>query len=72
MVSILAFTLIPGNPDPIPEYVPEGLVIMFRSFTVIGHFLLWMGIGLGMTGYIRYKEKGICANPTSAERVSVG
>ena len=71
-VAILAFTLIPGNPDPIPEYVPEGLVIMFRSFTVIGHFLLWMGIALGVTGYIRYKEKGICANPAGAERVSVG
>lgn len=72
VVSIVAFLLIPGNPDAIPEWVPEGLVIMFRSFTVIGHFLLWMGIALGVTGYIRYKEKGICANPASADRVSVG
>ena len=72
VVSILAFTLIPGNPDPIPGYVPDGLVIMFRSFTVIGHFLLWMGIALGMTGYIRYKEKGICANPANANSVTVG
>ena len=72
VVVIAAFLLIPGNPDAIPEWVPEGLVIMFRSFSVIGHFLLWMGIALGVTGYIRYKEKGICANPASAERASVG
>ena len=72
VVAIAAFLLIPGNPDAIPEWVPEGLVIMFRSFSIIGHFLLWMGIALGVAGYIRYKEKGICANPAAAERVSVG
>ncbi len=71
-VVIVAFVVIPGNPDLIPEWMPEGLVILFRTFTVIGHFLLWMGIALGVTGYIRYKERGIQANPASAERVSVG
>ena len=70
-VAIIAFVLIPGNPDAIPEWVPESLVIMFRTFTIIGHFLLWMGIALGVAGYIQYKARGIAANPSSADRVSV-
>jgi hypothetical protein len=70
-VVIAVFALVPGNPDAIPEWVPESLVIMFRTFTIIGHFLLWMGIALGVAGYIQYKARGIAANPSSADRVSV-
>lgn len=70
-VVIAVFALVPGNPDAIPEWVPESLVIMFRTFSIIGHFLLWMGIALGVAGYIQYKARGIAANPSSADRVSV-
>ena len=71
-VAIVAFALIPGNPDLIPDWVPEALVILFRTFSIIGHFLLWLGIALGVAGYLQYKARGICANPASAGRVSAG
>ena len=65
---ILAYA-IPGNPDPIPEWVPEALVIMFRTFSALGHLLLWLTIALGVAGYIRYKEREIRAYP-AAERTA--
>ena len=61
VVAIIIAYAIPGNPDSTPEWVPQALVIMFRTFTIIGHFLLWMGISLGVVGYITYKERGIKA-----------
>jgi hypothetical protein len=66
VVAIIISYAIPGNPDLTPEYVPDALIIMFRTFTVIGHFLLWMGISLGVVGYIKYKERGIKAVSTGA------
>ena len=59
--AVIVFAAIPGNPDPIPEWVPEGLVIMFRTFSIVGHLLLWMLIALGVSGYTRYRERGISA-----------
>ena len=61
VVAVIVFAVIPGNPDPIPDWVPDGLVIMFRTFSIIGHLLLWMTIALGVSGYTRYKERGISA-----------
>ena len=71
-MAIVAFVLIPGNPDLIPDWVPEALVILFRTFSIIGHFLLWLGIALGVAGYLQYKARGISANPASVGRVSAG
>ncbi len=68
VVMVLAFILIPGNPDPIPEWVPESLVIMFRTFALIGHLLLWVGIGLSVAGYLRYRERGIQAMPAESRQ----
>jgi hypothetical protein len=65
VVMVVAFLLIPGNPDPIPEWVPASLVIMFRTFTVVSHFVLWMGIGFGVAGYISYNHRGIKAYDSS-------
>ena len=66
-VAIVISYAIPGNPDATPEWVPDALVIMFRTSTIIGHFLLWMGISFGVVGYIRYKERGIRAgSPTGS------
>ena len=59
IAAIIIFGVIPGNPDPLPEFIPEALVIMFRTFSIIGHALLWMTIGLGVAGYIRYRGKGL-------------
>ena len=61
VAALIIVFAIPGSPDPIPEWVPESLVIMFRTFSIIGHLLLWMIIALGVAGYIRYGEKGINA-----------
>jgi hypothetical protein len=72
VVVILSFSLIPGNPDATPDWVPDALVIMFRSITIVGHFLLWMGIALGVVGYIKYKERGIKAVPSANSGVAVG
>ena len=70
VVALIISYAIPGNPDSIPEWVPDALIIMFRSFTIIGHFLLWMGISLGVVGYMRYKERAIEAHPNSSEGVA--
>ena len=69
VAASIIFVAIPGNPDPIPAWVPEGLVIMFRTFSIIGHLLLWMIVALGVSGYVRYQEKGIkaTANPVATE-----
>ena len=61
VVAVILFLVIPGNPDPIPDWVPDGLIIMFRTFSILGHLLLWMTIALGVSGYTRYKERGISA-----------
>ena len=62
---LLAFAL-PSVRDGAPEWLPTELVIMFRTFTAGGHFLLWMGIALGTVGYLRYRERGVHAYPHSA------
>ena len=67
VVALILAYAIPGNPDPIPEWVPDALVIMFRTFSYIGHFLLWMLIALGVAGYAHYRERGISAYPEGAE-----
>ena len=61
VAAVVVFAAIPGNPDPIPEWVPESLVIMFRTFSIVGHLLLWMIIALGVSGYTRYRERGLSA-----------
>jgi hypothetical protein len=70
VVALVIVYAIPGNRDSIPEWVPDALIIMFRTFTIIGHFLLWMGISLGVVGYIRYKERAIKAHPNSSDRAA--
>ena len=71
-VAVVISYAIPGNPDATPEWVPDALVIMFRTFTLIGHFLLWMIIAGGVAGYLKYNERGIKANEPAASRTLVG
>ncbi len=57
-VAIVAlFVAVPGVSDPVPDWVPPALPTMFRTYTIIGHFLLWMILGLGVIGYLRYGDK---------------
>lgn len=65
IVALILAYAIPGNPDPIPEWLPEALVIMFRAFSALGHLLLWLTIALGVAGYIRYQEREIRAYPAA-------
>ena len=67
VVALILAYAIPGNPDPVPQWVPEALVILFRTFSIIGHLLLWMLIALGVAGYARYRERGISAYPEGVE-----
>ena len=70
-VALVMSYAIPGNPDAIPEWVPDALIIMFRTFTLIGHFLLWMIIAGGVAGYLKYQERGIKASKPAATRAMV-
>ena len=65
-VVAIMFAAIPGSPDAIPEWIPDSLVILFRTFSIIGHLLLWMIIALGVSGYTRYRERGISATARPA------
>ena len=71
-VALVLSYAIPGNPDATPDWVPDALVIMFRTFTLIGHFLLWMIIAGGVAGYLQYQERGIKASEPTATRAMVG
>ena len=73
LVMVLAFVLIPGNPDAIPEWIPQSLVVLFRTFSLIAHLLLWVGTGLAVAGYISYNQRGIKAfGPTNSATLVSG
>ena len=57
---LLAFAL-PSVRDAAPDWLPPELTIMFRTFTAVGHFLLWMGIAFATIGYRSYRERDVHA-----------
>jgi len=65
VVALLLAYAIPGVRDAAPDWLPDELTIMFRTFTAFGHFLLWMGIAFATVGYKVYRERGIHAYPHS-------
>ena len=65
VVALLLAYAIPNVRDVAPEWLPPGLTIMFRTFTAVGHFLLWMGIAFGTIGYRIYRERDAHAYPQS-------
>jgi len=66
------FLVLPANPDPVP--VPIDLLQLFRTFTVIGHFLLWtllaVGVALTIMWYERSAQKG--RSPATARGATRG
>jgi hypothetical protein len=65
---IIAF-VIPGNPDPTP--VPVDLLALFRTLTVIGQFLLWLllALGVGLT-IMWYRRSAQTAGSPEARNVT--
>jgi hypothetical protein len=51
---IIALAL-PGNPDPTP--VPIDLLELFRALTMIGHFLLWLFLALGVALAVMWYQR---------------
>jgi len=72
LVLIAAVLLVvPGNPDPVP--VPIDLLELFRTLTVIGHFLQWMLLGLGVGLVIVWRQRSgqSASGPVGARSVAV-
>ena len=58
--ALIIVFAIPGNPDPVP--VPIDLLELFRALTMVGQFLQWallaVGVGLALIWYQRKEEAG--------------
>lgn len=50
----------PGNPDPVP--VPVDLLELFRTLTMVGHFLTWALLAVGVALSIIWHERSQTAN----------
>ncbi|MFQ6026102.1 MAG: CbtA family protein [Dehalococcoidia bacterium] len=66
--AVLALLLIPGNPDPVP--VPIDLLELFRALTMVGHFLQWLLLAVGVALFLMWRQKsaGVDASPFSESR----
>jgi predicted cobalt transporter CbtA len=66
--SIIAFA-IPGNPDPTP--VPVDLLALFRTLTMVGQFLLWLllALGVGLT-IMWYQRSGQMVSSPGARNIT--
>ena len=60
--AVAALLLIPGNPDPVP--VPIDLLELFRTLTMIGHFLQWMLLAAGVALFLMWRQKSKGINPS--------
>ena len=56
--AIVIVFAVPGNPDPVP--VPIDLLELFRALTMVGQFLQWallaVGVGLALVWFKRKEE----------------
>lgn len=70
-LALLMVFVFPGNNDPTP--VPLDLLELFRALTMVGQFLAWallaVGVGLALTWHERSTE-GRVAGPSEAARVA--
>ena len=66
VVALLLAYAVPSPSDAAPEWLPPSVNILFRTFTAIGHLLLWVGLGLVTAGWLHYRQRGIHAYPRAA------
>jgi predicted cobalt transporter CbtA len=64
--AVVIGLLIPGNPDPTP--VPVELLQQFRTLTVIGHFLLWLLLAVGVAGALMWYRRSARGGTGAAPR----
>ena len=55
LFMVVIFFAIPGNPDAVP--VPIDLLELFRTLTIVGHFLNWALLAAGVTLTLTWYEK---------------
>jgi len=66
--AIISLAL-PGNPDPI--LVPIDLLHLYRTLTMIGHFLLWTFLALGVGLTIMWYQRAPQRQAASGQRSTV-
>jgi predicted permease len=58
VLAVVMVLVFPGNPDPVP--VPIDLLELFRTLTMIGHFITWallaVGVALALMWHQRTEE----------------
>ncbi len=62
-LALIIVFAIPGNPDPVP--VPIDLLELFRALTMVGQFLLWTLLAVGVTLALLWHQR------TEASRAGV-
>ena len=55
VLALVILLAIPGNPDPVP--VPIDLLELFRTLTMIGHFLSWALLVGGVTLALKWQDR---------------
>lgn len=53
--AVVIFLALPANPDPVT--VPVDLLSLYRALTMVGQFLLWLLLALGVALVIMYSEQ---------------
>jgi predicted permease len=55
VLALVMVFIFPGNPDPVP--VPIDMLELFRTFTMIGHFLAWALLAAGVALALMWHER---------------
>ena len=67
--AAIIFLALPGNPDPVE--VPLDLLELFRTLTMIGQFLLWVLLALGVALAIMWYQRAPQRQAVSRQRSAV-
>ena len=61
VLAVVMVFIFPGNPDPVP--VPIDLLELFRALTMIGQFLTWALLAVGVALELMRQQKAQAAEP---------
>ena len=64
--ALIIVFVVPGNPDLTP--VPVDLLELFRALTMIGQFLLWLLLALGVAGAVMWYQRLPQESPSGISR----